>query len=414
MVEGVKSDIEIAPRRREMAGVDLLRFSAAGMVMLFHLGFWGCAAPHTRTNSLVEVHACYPKLAPFASVGWVGVEIFFVISGFVIAWSAQNASTISFVRSRFLRLAPAAWICATLTVGAVLAFTGAQGRDLARPYLRTLAFYPTAPWVDDAYWTLGIEIAFYAVVAAALASGRRGWIPAVVGVVGATSAAFWLLRAAAGWSGVSPLAAVLDAAAKSRYSELALVQHGCFFCIGAVFCAAMGGRPSRRVLALAACCGVGGALEIAASSAQKAALTGYAVPAAAPVAVWAVAMLVIAASIRYERVPAGAPLAALARRVGLMTYPLYLVHTLIGSISIQAMIGLGIGADLALALSAACAVALAFVVSEGLEPAARRVLLRGLSRGLERPDGAARHGGGTPPEASGSAPASATRYGDLA
>ncbi|MGO9430666.1 acyltransferase family protein [Rhodoblastus sp.] len=392
MAEIMKRSIEEAPRRREVAGVDLLRFAAAFMVMLFHLGFWGCAAPHSRTNSLLQVHACFPKLAPFASAGWIGVEIFFVISGFVITWSAQNASPLQFVASRILRLAPAAWICATLTACVALAFTGVEMRDISRGYLRTLAFYPTAPWIDDAYWTLGVEIAFYMVVAAVLAFGRRAWITAVVGAIGAASASFWILRAAVGTSGPSSFLAFLNVAATSRYTELALLQHGCFFCIGAILCASMGDCLSRPVLALALFCGVGGALEIVASAASKSSIAGADLSVATPLAIWALAMLAIVASIRLGRNAERPSLSRWARRIGLMTYPLYLLHSLIGSIAIQTLIYSGVSDAPALVLSMALAVALALVVSEVLEPAARGALARGLFSGIAPPSGAIRGG----------------------
>jgi peptidoglycan/LPS O-acetylase OafA/YrhL len=53
-------------RPRQLLGLDLIRFSAAFMVLAFHL----CAGT---------------ALGPLTRWGWVGVEIFFVLSGFVIA-----------------------------------------------------------------------------------------------------------------------------------------------------------------------------------------------------------------------------------------------------------------------------------------------------------------------------------------
>lgn len=383
MAESEGSLVDDTPGRRAIAGIDLLRFAAAFMVMAFHLGFWGCAAPHSRTNSLVGVHACSSGLAPFTSTGWVGVEIFFAISGFVIAWSAQGQSALSFARRRFLRLTPAAWICATITTGVALAFSHAEPVELTRAYLRTLVFFPTAPWVDDAYWTLGVEFAFYAVIAVVLACGCSHRLPLVVAAIGGASASFWILRAVAGASGPSGLSSVLDAVAGSRYSELALLQHGCFFCLGAILCDAVGGRLPRSVLfALALYSSVGGVLEIAASAARKAAITGYSLSVAAPIAIWALGMVVIAASIRLATQPQRPPFLAWARRMGLMTYPLYLVHTLVGSVAIAALIRGGASGALALALAMSLSVALAFVVSDTLEPALRKALACCVSRGM--------------------------------
>jgi peptidoglycan/LPS O-acetylase OafA/YrhL len=57
-----------------------------------------------------------PAFGPRFHFGWVGVEIFFVISGFVIAFTAEGASSRAFLRSRVLRLVPGPWICATIAL----------------------------------------------------------------------------------------------------------------------------------------------------------------------------------------------------------------------------------------------------------------------------------------------------------
>ena len=57
----------------------------------------------------------FPAAAVFTWFGWVGVEVFFVISGFVIANSASKTSPIEFLISRALRLYPAVWVCSTAT-----------------------------------------------------------------------------------------------------------------------------------------------------------------------------------------------------------------------------------------------------------------------------------------------------------
>lgn len=75
---------------RDVYGLDLLRICATGMVALLHLTYQ------------------YPPLAFIPPVGWVGVEIFFVLSGFVIAAPPTGSSPRRFVRNRLLRLYPTA------------------------------------------------------------------------------------------------------------------------------------------------------------------------------------------------------------------------------------------------------------------------------------------------------------------
>ena len=97
---------------RQIYGLDLIRFCAALLVVGHHLGFmiW--------VRNIADMH--YRYLGPYTWAGWTGVEIFFVLSGFVIAYSADRASASSFARSRFVRLYPAAWICSSITAAALV------------------------------------------------------------------------------------------------------------------------------------------------------------------------------------------------------------------------------------------------------------------------------------------------------
>ena len=78
-------------------GIDLIRFACAFGVAAFHLTW--------KT----------PETAWWMPVGWVGVQVFFVISGLVIANSAHGATPRQFLTSRFLRLYPAAWCAAAIS-----------------------------------------------------------------------------------------------------------------------------------------------------------------------------------------------------------------------------------------------------------------------------------------------------------
>jgi peptidoglycan/LPS O-acetylase OafA/YrhL len=65
--------------------LDLLRFFAALAVVLFHHGFRGYAADHMTDMP-------YLSLAPAAKYGYLGVDLFFLISGFVILMTASGGS----------------------------------------------------------------------------------------------------------------------------------------------------------------------------------------------------------------------------------------------------------------------------------------------------------------------------------
>jgi peptidoglycan/LPS O-acetylase OafA/YrhL len=140
--------------RKRVAGLDIIRFVAAALVMFYHLG--------TGKED-------FPELFGVSWSGFVGVEIFFVISGFAITYSAASASALSFLRSRIVRLYPAVWICATVSVATVWTFNLESPLHLLHGYFNSLVLFPFRPWADGVYWTLGIEMAFYAAIFCLLA-----------------------------------------------------------------------------------------------------------------------------------------------------------------------------------------------------------------------------------------------------
>jgi peptidoglycan/LPS O-acetylase OafA/YrhL len=97
--------------------IDFLRFFAALMVVFFHYSFRGYAADGMSTMP-------YPLLAPVAKYGYLGVELFFLISGFVILMTASTGSLKKFIVSRFARLYPAFWACCTVTFLTIVTIGG--------------------------------------------------------------------------------------------------------------------------------------------------------------------------------------------------------------------------------------------------------------------------------------------------
>src|ERR1700758_4154980 len=106
----------------------------------------------------------FQSAAPFTWFGWVGVEIFFVISGFVIANSASKSSAAEFLLGRVLRLYPAVWVCSSLTFLVLLLFAGGSASRFVGPWLKAMLLIPkglNGQWLDCIYWTLAAEMAFY-------------------------------------------------------------------------------------------------------------------------------------------------------------------------------------------------------------------------------------------------------------
>jgi peptidoglycan/LPS O-acetylase OafA/YrhL len=138
--------------------LDLLRLVAVLGVVLFHYGFRGPTAQGTT-------HVALPELASFARYGFLGVPIFFVISGFVIAYSAEGRTAIGFAIARFARIYPGFVLCMTITFLATLAFGPPRFETSLAQWAANLFIAAPAlrqPYMDSAYWSLVYEMVFYA------------------------------------------------------------------------------------------------------------------------------------------------------------------------------------------------------------------------------------------------------------
>jgi peptidoglycan/LPS O-acetylase OafA/YrhL len=145
--------------------IDLLRFLAALAVVFFHLAFRGYAADGLTAMS-------YPLLAPVAKYGYLGVNLFFTISGFVILMTVANGSISKFMISRFVRLYPAYWVCCTITFLAIMAVGKPQFSASIVQYLINMTMlngFVNMASIDGAYWSLLIEMKFYILVGILLA-----------------------------------------------------------------------------------------------------------------------------------------------------------------------------------------------------------------------------------------------------
>jgi len=127
--------------------IDSLRGISAMLVVLSHAF---AAATHNSLN---------------INLGQLGVFVFFMISGFVIPFSLKRSESPyrRFLLSRFFRLYPAYWFSIALACG-IWFITGEH-----QPSLKNLAANATmlqmaigAPNLIGVYWTLFIELIFYA------------------------------------------------------------------------------------------------------------------------------------------------------------------------------------------------------------------------------------------------------------
>ncbi|MEU1377687.1 acyltransferase [Streptomyces triculaminicus] len=147
--------------------MDALRLVAALMVVAFHYtalkGGWG--------RSPKEV---FPDLEIVTRYGWTGVEVFFLISGFVICMSTWGRTLGDFVVSRVTRIYPAYWVAIFLTAGVVALWPQVRtvkNWDVVLTNL-TMLQQGMGVWdVDGVYWTLFAELKFYVLFAVVVATG---------------------------------------------------------------------------------------------------------------------------------------------------------------------------------------------------------------------------------------------------
>lgn len=380
--------MQSAPRAvgAHILGLDALRVVSALAVVAFHLVFWfRYAEPVHRGFGGYPV--AYEDLAPVAWFGWVGVEIFFVLSGFVISASARNATPATFLKGRLLRLLPGVWICSSVTLAILLlfAFGPYDAATVLHRWLKSVTLAPLEPWLDPAIWTLGVELAFYALVLAMLCFGGFAAVRIGVAAIGLLSAAFWFLNLGFALGAVAALPALLSAQtepAMQRLQELLLLRHGCFFCLGTlIWLGCAGGRIRSPLLVLALSCVLACLVEILATAASVAPYVPVEVAWTTPVVVWAVAVAGIPVCVRYNGrlIRFAGSAGPVIRQAGLATFPLYLLHQVAGYTLLQGLRGL-MPDTLLLGLVLLVVGALSTVISLRLEPQLRAVLAAGLRR----------------------------------
>lgn len=243
--------------RTNYPGLDVVRFWAALSVTVYHLGFWWWEKATDPVGGGLK--ASLDGIAPFVSSGWVGVPVFFILSGFVIAFSAEGRPVKQFVIGRASRLYPAVWICAPITA-AVIAMDPGLWQKLGA----SLVLWPFGPWVSAVYWTLAVEIEFYFIVALALSSKHPHALRRLgVGFAGVGSA-YWILRAIDSISGkhLHDIYAFFEAGP----AALLHIESACHFAIGLMLwsCVRYGVKTFRVAMLLA--CVLAGIISVAAAA----------------------------------------------------------------------------------------------------------------------------------------------------
>lgn len=148
--------------------IDLLRGLAALMVCYYHFthnsSYYGAYLPD---ENFLRVSGNY---------GWLGVEVFFVISGFIIPYSLFNnkyepANFPGFLKKRWVRIEPP-YIVTIFLILLNWKFNGwLWSYDVDIHWKQVLAHFVYLPqflgygWINEIFWTLAIEFQFYIFIA---------------------------------------------------------------------------------------------------------------------------------------------------------------------------------------------------------------------------------------------------------
>lgn len=151
-----------APKRINY--IDGFRGVAITLVVLYHA--------YSRWSNLILFTKSSHNIIVF-KYGWLGVQLFFLISGYVILMSLEKStSLINFIKKRLLRIYPA------LIAASILIFISAplfENRPLGQPKLTDFIpsiFFVEPIWfakifhiklgmIETSFWSLLVEIRFY-------------------------------------------------------------------------------------------------------------------------------------------------------------------------------------------------------------------------------------------------------------
>lgn len=348
-----------APRGADerVEGIDLLRFLLALAVLIFHYAY-----ARDGYDPDAEVG---PRALLF---GRFAVDAFFIISGMVIARSAQHRSIADFAVNRIVRLLPAIWICATLTLLITHWIAPYAPNPTKWQWLSSVLLFPMAAsedfGADWSYWSLTYELRFYIMAAVFFAFFRSSKA---------------MLVAIAVWLGATLIATVSDAEPlKDAVSNKAAPS----FSLGVLFYL-YGAEPGlrRQILALGAVATAILAYTLWTLSIRPSFPDPISFAEASVVAVVVVALVLSFAAMRSL-----GKFGRIAAWCGAASYPLYLLHQLIGYALIGKLTEAGVGTFASICLVTAGVTAAAFLIALGPE----RWIGRRMKTGLKQSIGAAR------------------------
>ncbi len=200
--------------RGQISSVHMLRGVAAVLVVWAHLSaYWLFTIGETSWIQDTWREVAAEPLHIYQDGGFLGVVLFFLISGYIVTHASLSENRIGYLTKRVLRIfPPLAFALAVLwTVMRVMPAVGVplpvfQGGSADRwlQSLLLLDFFTTGPRVLSVTWTLAVELIFYAMVFAVIGLQRSRPLASTAGMVVAWVVACWFFTGPALEGRVTP------------------------------------------------------------------------------------------------------------------------------------------------------------------------------------------------------------------
>lgn len=156
--------IEASTASSQLHSLQILRAVAALAIALGHLNNYADATNLTK------------------GISWIGVDMFFVLSGFIVAYTIQPyrlqpGAALTFLKKRAIRIFPIYWLMALLAL-LVMLLTGHPGERSAEQLFASFVLFPQkiSEQLIPVAWTLNYEWLFYLISAALLFLAPRHFL----------------------------------------------------------------------------------------------------------------------------------------------------------------------------------------------------------------------------------------------
>ncbi len=168
----------MSQEERSLSGLEALRFLCATSVLLWHYNHFFVVG-QTHVHFTRELQPLYPFLKPFYEAGWLGVQVFWAISGFIFFWKyaqplqSGSVSLWKFAALRFSRLYPLHFLTLLAVIPMVLIYRSRHGTDyiyqhndwshLVLQLLMASDWRGQNDWsFNGPIWSVSIEVMVYA------------------------------------------------------------------------------------------------------------------------------------------------------------------------------------------------------------------------------------------------------------